>query len=223
MLISANSTLREWAHECIGDIGHLVTVPSALDALRGLEVVAVQGVIFDVDVGDMRADRFYRWVRRQLGQDHPPVLFLSGPLTEAPPEEVLARMHRVDWARRPFECSDIRQKLETLLGSLSVTVSADLTAGGLALDRTAFVVSGEKGTVTLTATEFHLLEYLMEKPGVIIGADELLEKVWGFEPGAGRRDVVRAHMANLRAKIAGVTERQEVIRTLPGRGYQFAV
>jgi len=203
-------------------MGHLITVPSALDALRGLEVLLIHAVIFDADVGDMRVDRFYRWIRRQLGPDHPPVLFLSGPSTEAS-EEVFDRMHRVDLARRPLDCSDVRQKIETLRSSAGVAVPEEVAAGGLVLDRTRFAVSGEKGTVTLTPTELHLLEYLMQKPAVIVSVDELLEKVWGFEHGAGRHDVVRANMTNLRAKIAGVTERQEVIRTLPGRGYQFVV
>ena len=223
MVVTANSTLGQWAHECLGNMGHVVSVPSALDALRTLETLLVHGVVFDADVGDMRVDRFYRWIRRQLGPDHPPVLFLSGSSTEGLPEEVLARTHRVGVARKPLDCSDVQREIERLLGSASVAVSEDVTPGGIALDPSRFVVSGEKGAVTLTPTEFHLLQYLMERPGVIVGAEELLEKVWGFEHGAGKRDLVRAHIRNLRAKIGSVTQRQEVIRTLPGRGYQLAV
>ncbi len=61
----------------------------------------------------------------------------------------------------------------------------------------------------------------MERPGVVVGADELLEKVWGFFPRTGSRDLVRAHMRNLRAKISRTTAGREVVRTLPRRGYRF--
>ena len=62
----------------------------------------------------------------------------------------------------------------------------------------------------------------MERPGAVVTAEELLEKVWGFFPQTGSGDIVRSHMRNLRRKIAKVARGREVIRTLPRRGYRFA-
>jgi DNA-binding response OmpR family regulator len=87
------------------------------------------------------------------------------------------------------------------LGAATAPPPRTLSAAGLSLDRGLFALTGEAGSVTLTPTEFRLLEYLMERPGVVVAADELLEKVWGFFPHTGSRDVVRTHMRNLRAKI----------------------
>jgi len=76
--------------------------------------------------------------------------------------------------------------------------------------------------VTLMPIEFRLLEYLMERSGTVVTADDLLEKVWGFFPHTGSGDIVRSHMRNLRRKISSVTQGREVIRTFPRRGYRFA-
>ena len=63
----------------------------------------------------------------------------------------------------------------------------------------------------------------MERRGTVVTAEELLEEVWGFFPHTGSGDMVRSHMRNLRRKIAKVARGREVIRTLPRRGYRFAV
>jgi DNA-binding response OmpR family regulator len=52
----------------------------------------------------------------------------------------------------------------------------------------------------------------MERPGVVVSADELLEKAWGFFPHTGSRDIVRTHTRNLRAKIRHTTPGREIVR-----------
>ena len=44
----------------------------------------------------------------------------------------------------------------------------------------------------------------MERPGPIVGSDELLESVWGFRPGTATAAVVRVHVGNLRRKMAAL-------------------
>ena len=224
LVVTGNGILSQWARECLVRVGHdIVVAPTAWDGLRTLETIDIHGVLFDTDAGDMSGRRFSGWMRRQLGLQHLPILFLSGPSPEAELGRALANTERASLLRKPLACSDVQREIERLLGSASVAASEDVTPGGLALDPSRFVVSGKRGAVTLTPTEFRLLAYLTERAGVIVGAEELLEKVWGFDRGAGRRDLVRAHMRNLRAKIGSVNGTQEVIRTLPGRGYQLAL
>jgi len=59
----------------------------------------------------------------------------------------------------------------------------------------------------------------MERADTPISLDELLENVWGHLPGTGAAEVVRAHVSNLRRKMAVLGESARLLRTLPHRGY----
>jgi DNA-binding response OmpR family regulator len=71
-------------------------------------------------------------------------------------------------------------------------------------------VSSEGGSVTLAPTEFRLLEYIMERPGNLVTAEELPEKGWGFFPHTGSGGVGRFRVRNLRRKIGKVARGREV-------------
>lgn len=74
-------------------------------------------------------------------------------------------------------------------------------------------------SVQLTRFESLLLEYLMRRPGRAVPIEKLLERVWGFEPGTGAPEVVRAHVRNLRCKLQSIGADRDLIANLPGRGY----
>jgi DNA-binding response OmpR family regulator len=68
--------------------------------------------------------------------------------------------------------------------------------------------------ISLTATEFDLLTYLMSRPGRVFSRDELLSHVWGYSSIVGTR-TVDVHVAQLRAKFGD----HNPIRTVRGVGY----
>jgi DNA-binding response OmpR family regulator len=75
-------------------------------------------------------------------------------------------------------------------------------------------VTVDGGEVALTATEFDLLAYLMERPGRVITRDVLLEEVWGYAAVVGTR-TVDVHIAQVRSKLGGASP----LRTVRGVGY----
>ena len=68
--------------------------------------------------------------------------------------------------------------------------------------------------ISLTATEFDLLAYLMRRPGRVFGREQLLSEVWGYSAVAGAR-TVDVHIAQVRAKLRDASP----IRTVRGVGY----
>lgn len=74
--------------------------------------------------------------------------------------------------------------------------------------------------VSLTPTEFNLLEYLCEYKHHYHTASELLEKVWHYPPGTGDTALIRNHVHNLRTKLENVPNRPQIIVSLHGRGYR---
>ena len=71
--------------------------------------------------------------------------------------------------------------------------------------------------MTLTATEFKLLEILAQRRGRVQSRDRLLQDVWGYENPIDSR-TVDTHMRRLREKLGGAAGRLETVR---GVGYRF--
>ena len=74
--------------------------------------------------------------------------------------------------------------------------------------------SGGKA-VSLTNTEYGLLELFMLHPGRVFTRDNLLNKVWGYD-FVGEEKTVNIHIMNLRRKLD-----TDLIETIRGVGYRL--
>jgi DNA-binding response OmpR family regulator len=83
------------------------------------------------------------------------------------------------------------------------------------LERHAVTVAGEP--VRLTAKEFTLLRYLIERRGRVLSRDRLLADVWGYEYAGGTR-TVDVHISRLREKLPPLQEKLQSVRQF---GYQL--
>lgn len=89
-----------------------------------------------------------------------------------------------------------------------------LTVGGVTLDAaTGRAIAGGR-ELSLTKTQFGLLEHLMRHRGRVCSRAELMSEVWGYREPVGTR-TVDVHVAALRAKLG----RALPICTVRGRGY----
>ena len=77
------------------------------------------------------------------------------------------------------------------------------------------MVTVDAEPVTLTTTEFNLLEALLQAPGHVLSRTELLSRAWGQADYAGSR-TVDVHVAQLRAKLGDACP----IETVRGIGYR---
>ena len=73
--------------------------------------------------------------------------------------------------------------------------------------------------LTLTATEFRLLEFLMSRPGVVFSREQLLDAVWGHDRAVTDR-TVDVYVLRLRQKIEP-DHGPSFIRSVRGFGYSF--
>ena len=79
------------------------------------------------------------------------------------------------------------------------------------------VMSGD-GEVKLTAKEFMLLQYLMERRGRVLSRDQLLTDVWGYRYTGGTR-TVDVHVRRLREKLPVLVD---ALVTVKQFGYKLA-
>ena len=92
-----------------------------------------------------------------------------------------------------------------------------MTVGPLHLDLTNRRVLREGKEISLTPTEFTLLEYLMRYAGQVVTRKMLCEQLWEAD-WEGVTNVVEVHINRLRGKVdRGFAE--SLIQTVRGRGY----
>ena len=193
--------------------GYAVAVES--DGLRGLAAVRERrpdAVILDVGLPGMDGTEICRRMRAE--DDWTPVLFCTARDDEV--DRVLGlEMGGDDYITKPFSPREVVARVKVALRHAHAPDPGDvLVLGRVTLDRGARRVLVDGSEVTLTATEFDLLAYLMQHPGRVITRDRLLEEVWGYASAVGTR-TVDVHVAQVRAKLGDASP----IRTVRGVGY----
>jgi len=190
-------------------------VAVATDGPGGLATIGQRrpaAVILDVGLPGMDGTEVCR--RMRAAGDWTPVLFCTARDDEV--DRVLGlEMGGDDYITKPFSPREVVARVKVALRHARGPVQDDtVTVGRVSLDRASRRVTVDGSEIALTATEFDLLEYLMDQPGRVVSRDQLLAEVWGYAAVVGTR-TVDVHVAQVRAKLGEASP----IRTVRGVGY----
>ena len=158
-------------------------------------------------------------LRRMRGTDPDvPVLFLTA--RDAVEDRVAGlTAGGDDYVTKPFSLEEVVARLRALMrrsGAQRSASSAVLSVGDLSLDEDSHEVARAGEEISLTATEFELLRFLMRNPRRVLSKAQILDRVWNYDFG-GQANVVELYISYLRKKIdAG---REPMIHTMRGAGY----
>jgi two-component system OmpR family response regulator len=157
-------------------------------------------------------------VLRRLRTDAPrlPVLFLTA---RDAVEDRIAGLTAGgdDYVTKPFSLEEVVLRLRALMRRTGLAeAGARLVVGDLTLDEDSREVHRGGEEISLTATEFELLRFLMRNPRRVLSKAQILDRVWSYDFG-GQANVVELYISYLRKKIdAG---RRPMIHTMRGAGY----
>jgi two-component system, OmpR family, response regulator len=125
-----------------------------------------------------------------------------------------------DYVTKPFSLEELVARLRGLRRrSRSAVADASdpvLIVGDLVLDEDSYEVHRSGEPVSLTATEFELLRFLMRNPRRVLSKTQILDRVWSYDFG-GSSSVVELYISYLRKKID--SGREPMIHTVRGAGY----
>jgi two-component system phosphate regulon response regulator PhoB len=126
-----------------------------------------------------------------------------------------------DYISKPFNPREVLLRVKAVLRRAHVDAGAEgaevLEAGSLRIFPDAHRVEIDGSEIILTATEFRLLKFLMERAERVQSRDTLLREVWGYAGSVDSR-TVDTHVRRLRKKIGPESDR---IETVIGVGYRF--
>jgi hypothetical protein len=95
-------------------------------------------------------------------------------------------------------------------------------AGALTLEPGRRVARANGREVALTRTEYQLLDTLVSRRGGVVALDEAMEALWGAGDWSRNLSLLRAHMRNLRLKLAQLGL-SNAVRSRRGKGYALAL
>lgn len=127
-----------------------------------------------------------------------------------------------EYITKPFSLKILLARIEAVFRRLNgkpSDTSADSSIPGLTVDRDGREVLVDGVPIDLTYTEFELLLYLIDNPGIALSRDKILDSVWRYDYYGDAR-TVDTHVKKLRSKLG---PRGDYIKTIRGIGYKFEV
>ena len=129
-----------------------------------------------------------------------------------------------DYLTKPFETPELQARVEALLRRAASGPRTQIKAydfDGIHVDFTTARMLKNGKAITLGERECRLLRYLVERKGMVLSRDELLQEVWGYKSVPLTR-TVDVHIAWLRQKIEDDPKNPQYIVTVHGQGYRFS-
>jgi two-component system response regulator ChvI len=196
---------------------------SALDAFnRRLPDMAV----LDIKMPRMDGMELLQRLRQKTNM---PVIFLTSKDDEI--DEILGlRMGADDYVKKPFSQRLLVERIRTLIrreeiveGTVTPADSEEtkiMVRGHLSMDPLRHSVRWKDKDVTLTVTEFLLLQALAQRPGFVKSRDQLMDVAYDDQVYVDDR-TIDSHIKRLRKKMRMVDDEFSAIETLYGIGYRY--
>ncbi len=122
-----------------------------------------------------------------------------------------------DYLVKPFSFDELMARLRAVTRASFQKSENLLVVGDLTMDTATRCVQREGKTLSLSAKEYALLEYLMYNKGVVLSKEKIEDHVWNFDYEGGT-NVVAVYINSLRRKVDGPFEKK-LLHTLRGQGY----
>ncbi len=220
LVVDDEVKLREMARWYLEREGfRVVEAAHGRDALFAARFEKPDLVLLDLMMPEMGGLDF---IRRFTQESDAPIIILTAKVEESD-KVVGLELGADDYVTKPFGVQELIARVRAVLRRTGKHGREPeiLRSGEISLDRTGRTVTVGEAPVSLTRSEFDLLETFMLSPGRAFSRLDLLESVSG---GAyeGYERTIDVHIRNLRTKIEPVPGEPRYIQTVYGMGYRFA-
>lgn len=191
------------------------------EALHALEQNEIHLILLDIMMPKMDGLNTTIKIRERLNI---PIIILSAKSEDT--DKILGlNFGADDYITKPFNPLELLARVKsqmrryTTLGSIAEK-SNIIKIGGLELDKDAKEVRVEGEKVKLTATEYGILQLLMENAGKVFSIDQIYENVWN-ELSFAPENTVSVHIRRIREKIEINPKEPRYLKVVWGIGYKM--
>ncbi|MHC4206595.1 MAG: response regulator [Planctomycetota bacterium] len=194
-----------------------------ISALNGEKGIALAGkeqpdlIILDIMLPVMDGFEVCRTLKNDEKVAHIPIIILSAKSQETD-KVVGLELGADDYVTKPFSPRELIARTRAILRrGREEQLDDRIQRGKIIIDRTRHKVTVGEKEISLTLTEFKLLEFMARRPGAVFSRSQILDAVAGQDTIACDR-TVDAHIKSLRHKLGAA---KEYIETIRGAGYRF--
>ena len=105
-----------------------------------------------------------------------------------------------DYLPKPFSTGELLARVRAMLRRKDNFTPDMLTFGALSLNRSTYELVCGGRSQALSGREFQVMEMLMQNPGAIVSAEQLITHIWGWDTSVDT-SVVWVHISNIRKKL----------------------
>ena len=202
----------------------VVKAYDGMQALDAMEEHSVDLILLDVMMPRLNGLSALMKLREK---SRIPVIILSAKTEESDKVSGLV-LGADDYVEKPYNPAELIARVKAHLrryrawGEGAPKAESDqIINGGLMLDKKQRIVVVEGEEVRLTATEYKILELLMEHPGQVFSAEQIYENVWQESASYTVENTVMVHIRHIREKIEIDTKKPRYVKVVWGIGYKM--
>jgi phosphate regulon transcriptional regulator PhoB len=197
----------------------VATAPDGGVALEKARKKNFDLIILDLMLPGIQGIELCRILRNDPKTERVPIIMLTAKGDEADRVRGL-ETGADDYMAKPFSPRELIARVKAVLRRSGEQAAAGktITLGDLTINTETFMVSKRNKPLELSATEFRLLLYLVQRRGRVFSRDQLLDAVWKGETYVEPR-TVDVHIRRLRTQIEDDPSEPVYIRTRRGIGY----
>lgn len=198
--------------------GYDVTLAASAEEALKLDLSRFSLLILDVMLGGMSGSRMAMQLKENPLTADIPIIMLTAKNSR---EDIIdgLRIGVDDYITKPFSVQELLLRVQAVLRRTHRPAPSGAPAGkdGISLDERGKSLSVDGRPVSLTRTEFGILQLLMGRPGMVFSREQLLDKAWPDGVLVTDRSV-DVCITRLRKKLGPYAK---CIVTRPGHGYCF--
>jgi two-component system KDP operon response regulator KdpE len=197
-----------------------VTATTGEEAIERAFEVRPDLVILDIMLPDISG---YEVLARLRERGPIPAIMLTGKTRDSDKVRGL-ELGADDYLAKPFNPEELTARIRAVLRRArqqeGTSSDSSVAIGDLTIDLVKRTVHRAGELISLTRTEWGLLEVLVRNRGKVLMNPEILGKVWGSEY-VNDLQYLRVWVSRLRRKLEPDREGESIIQTFPGMGYMF--
>ncbi len=218
LIIEDDATLQRGLKDNFVSAGY--RVETAADGQQGLDAAIGSPpdlILLDIMLPKINGYEVCRLIREH--QLEMPIIMLTAKGQE---EDIIQGLElgADDYVTKPFSIRQLLARVRAFLRRCQAKASDEYRFGDCRLDLTAHKLFRKDAEVDLTAKEFRMLEYFVQRPGRALTRHDILDAVWGNSVIVTSRSVDRC-ITTLRGKIEPDPRHPTFIRTIRDIGYRF--
>jgi two-component system response regulator ChvI len=224
-IVEDEDTIREAVSFALRQQGHQVQgFADGLDAWTAFDAALPDLVILDIGVPRLDGLELCRRLRGR--SEALPIIFVTSREEEF--DRVLGlEIGADDYLCKPFSMRELIARIKVLLRRAGLAASAAVAgderlveAGSLRLDLQRYTAAWKGRAVSLTVTEFLLLQALVRHPGHVKTRDQLMQHAYPDNTFVSDR-TIDSHVKRVRRKLEDIDPQFASIETVYGLGYRF--